>query len=485
VAIAFHQDIRARTLRGFLLVAGQRACSLLITAAGGILLARHLTPETFGVYAVIGFAVALTSTCGDLGLGAALVQRPAGATGIPLQVAFTAQIAVATLLAAALAGVAPVITHGLGLPANAIGPLRALCLLVPLAAVRMPSAVMLERELTYLPLMASETIETVTYFGVAVAVAVRGGGVWSFVVGAVAGRCLGLCALLCTAPWRPALRWRWSDLAPLLRFGASFQGSALVIAIRDSVVPTLIVSWSGVAAAGFLNWAASVAFLPLQVITVAGRVLFPALSTLQRNPEAFARALERALNRVAVILYPAALLLLVSADRLIPALYGSVWLPSVPAVRLFCLTAVVGGTVNLLIQGLYGLGQAKTVLYLNLLWATAVWALAAALVALFGFVGFAAASFIASIIMAGAACAALRPLQLKLRSAIRVPLTAATLSAGCFFLGAQWWADTSANLGLGLAGAGAAYLALLWHLGGPVWRGEVIEDCRRAWPGNR
>jgi O-antigen/teichoic acid export membrane protein len=188
---------------------------------------------------------------------------------------------------------------------------------------------------------------------------------------------------------------------------------------------------------------------------------------------------------VAVILYPAALLLLVSADRVIPALYGSAWLPSVPAVRWFCLTAIVGGTVNLLIQGLYGLGRAKTVLYLNLLWATAVWALATALVALFGFVGFAAASFIASIIMAGAAWAALRPLQLKLRSAIRVPLTAATLSAAFFFLGSQWWTDTSANLGLGLAGASAAYAALLWHLGGPAWRGEVIEDCRRAWPGNR
>ncbi len=481
LAIAVHQDIRARTLRGFLLVAGQRACSLLITAGGGILLARYLTPETFGVYAVVGFVVALASTCGDLGVGAALVQRPASATAMPLQVAFTAQLALAVVLGAALVALAPTLTRWLHLPADAIGPLRTLSLVLPLAALRTPSAVMLERELSYLPLMASETIETVTYFAVAVALAVAGAGVWSFVVGAVAGRCLGLSALLLATRWRPALRWRWRDLAPLLRFGASFQGSALVIAARDSVVPTLVVSWSGVAAAGFLNWAASVAFMPLQVIAVAGRVLFPALSALQQNPEAFARALERALNRVAAILFPAALLLLVSADRVIPALYGSAWLPSVPAVRLFCLTAVVGGPVNLLLQGLYGLGQAKTVLYLNLLWATAVWALATALVALVGFVGFAAASFLASIIMAGAACVVLRPWQLKLVSAIRAPLAAASLSALVFFVGSQWWADTSANLGLGLAGACVAYAALLGYLSGSAWRYEVLEDCRRAW----
>jgi O-antigen/teichoic acid export membrane protein len=483
--IAFYPDLRARTLRGFLVIASQRGCSLVITAVGGILLARHLTPDVFGVYAVIGFAVALTSTSGDLGLGAALVQRGVSPSGMAVQVAFTAQLILATLLGAGLIALAPAIVHRLSLPAEASGPLRMLSLLLPLAAVRMPCAVILERELAYLPLMASETIETVVYYGVAVLVAVGGGGVWSFVVGAVAGRCLALLVLLFTARWQPALRWRWSDLVPLLRFGASFQGSALVIAVRDSVVPTLVVAWSGVAAAGFLNWAASVAFLPLQVSAAAGRVLFPALSTLQHDPEAFARALERALNRVALLLYPAALLLLASADRLIPALYGNTWLPSVPAVRLFCLTAVIGGTVNLLMQSLYGLGQAKQVLYLNLLWATMVWVLTAALVPVLGFVGFAAASFVASVTMAGAASALLRRLPLRLARAIRTPLGAASLSALLLFTGSHVWADTRANLGLGLIGAGLAYAALLWHLGGPAWRGEVFEDCRRAWPKSR
>ena len=186
------------------------------------------------MYAVVGFVVALASTCGDLGVGAALVQRPASATAMPLQVAFTAQLALAVVLGAALVALAPRSPAGLHLPADAIGPLRTLSLVLPLAALRMPSAVMLERELSYLPLMASETIETVHRISRSRSrLPWQARGVWSFVVGAVAGRCLGLSALLLATRWRPALRWRWSDLAPLLRFGASFQGSALVIAARD------------------------------------------------------------------------------------------------------------------------------------------------------------------------------------------------------------------------------------------------------------
>jgi PST family polysaccharide transporter len=466
------------------LIAGQRVCSLLVTAAGGIVLARHLTPEAFGQYAVIGFAVALTSTTGELGLGAALVQRRIPATRMALQVAFTAQLTLGILMAAGLIGLAPAVVRWLGLSAEAAGPLRALSLLVPLAAIRMPPAVTLERELAYVPLMASEAIETAVYHGVAVIMAVGGGGVWSFVTGAVAGRVFALIAMLLATRWRPALRWRWSDLAPLLRFSLSFQGSALVIAARDAVVATLVVAWSGVAAAGFLNWAASVAFLPLQVSAVAGRVLFPALATLQHDPEGFARALERGVNRVGLILYPAALLLLASADRLIPALYGATWLPSVAAVRLFCLTAVIGGTVNLLMQGLYSLGQAKQVLYLNLVWATLVWAFTAALVPGLGFVGFALASLLSSAIVAGVASALLRCLPLRLEPAIRVPLAAASLSAVLFFAGSRVWADSWANLGLGLVGAVLAYAVLLWHGGGSAWRREVLDDCRRAWPGS-
>lgn len=46
--------LRGRTLRSFLLFGARRVVSLLVTAAGGIALARLLTPEKFGIVSIAG-----------------------------------------------------------------------------------------------------------------------------------------------------------------------------------------------------------------------------------------------------------------------------------------------------------------------------------------------------------------------------------------------------------------------------------------------
>src|SRR4029450_4775658 len=123
----------------------------------------------------------------------------------------------------------------------------------------------------------------------------------------------------------------------VLNVGALVQGSVLIGLAGDAVVPTFLTAWSGVAAVGYLNWAAMLAFLPLQVVSIAGRVLFPALSSLQAEPARFAEATERALNRVTTILYPAAALLLAGADPVVRLIFGEAWAPAVPAGRFFWL----------------------------------------------------------------------------------------------------------------------------------------------------
>src|SRR5262249_60214895 len=128
--------------------------------------------------------------------------------------------------------------------------------------------------------------------------------------------------------WGRSLSWNWDELAPVLKFGLLFQGSVLISVAGDAVVPTFVTAWSGVAAVGYLNWAATIAFLPLQVVSIAGRVLFPALSTLQAEPVRFAEATERALNRVTTVLHPAAALLLAGADPTVRLAFGAASAPA-------------------------------------------------------------------------------------------------------------------------------------------------------------
>ncbi len=475
--------LRDRTIRGFLLFGVQRVVSLLVTAGGGILLARLLTPNEFGLYAILLFAVGLGVTFSDLGLGAALIQRRDLDPVASLGVAFTANLALAIVLGAAIAALAPLIARWLGVPTDVTTPLRALAVLVVLSSLRMPAAVLLERQLAYLPLTIAETADTVVFYCVAVASALAGAGLLSFVFGAVAARVAGLAVLWSVARWKPILRWRWADLAPVLKFGMFSQGSAIISLARDAVVPVFVAAWSGIAAVGFLNWAAALAFLPLQLVSIAGKVMFPALSRLQGDAPRFADATERVLNRVAVILYPVVLLLLAGADPIVRLIYGERWLPAVPAIRLFCVTALVGGTSNILVHTLYSLGRADLVFRWNIVWAALVWGLTVAMVPWLGFIGFAVASACVAGTGVFMAMALRRLVPIRILPPLRVPLAAGVTSALVFAGLTALWIHDIPSLLIGGVASMLTYVGLAGLCGGAAWRVELMADLRTVLEG--
>ena len=476
--------LRGRTLRSFLLLGAQRVVGVVVTAGGSIALARLLTPKVFGLYAILVFVITAGVRSSELGLGAALIQRrdldPAAALGV----AFTATFGLALALGAAIAAAAPLVARWPGVSSDVTAPVRWLALLVVLSSLRMPAMVLLERRLAYFPLTVAETADTVTFHAVAIAAAIAGAGLWSFVMGALAARVVNLVVLWGAARWRPTLRWSWRELAPVMKFGILFQGSILVAIAGDAVVPIFVTAWSGVTGVGFLNWAATLAFLPLQVVSIAGRVLFPALSSLQADPKRFAEATARALNRVTAVLYPAAALLLAGADPVVRLIFGEAWLPAIPAVRCFCLSAIIGGTSTIFVHALYSLGRADIVFRLNLASAVLLWVITLVLVPWLGFVGFAVASV--SLACAGVSYTALsvrRLAPVRVLPAVRVPLAASLGSAAVLAALVGLWVHDLPSLLIAVGVSAGAYVVFAGFIGGAAWRVEFMADWRTVLQG--
>ena len=476
--------LRGRTLRSFLLLGAQKVVSVVVTAAGGIALARLLTPEVFGLYAILIFVITLGVRFSELGLGAALIQRRDLDLATGLSAAFTATFALALVLGAAIMAAAPLVERWPGVSSEVTAPVRWLALLVVFSSLRMPAMVLLERRLAYLPLTIAETADTVAFYLVAITAAVAGAGLWSFVLGALAARAANLAVLWSATRWRPTFSWNRRELIPVLKFGILFQGSVLIGVAGDAVVPTFVTAWSGVTAVGYLNWAATLAFLPLQIVSIAGRVLFPALSSLQTEPGRFAEATARAINRVTTILYPAAALLLAGADPVVRLVFGEAWVPAVPAVRCFCLSTIIGGTSTIFVHALYGLGRPDLVFRLNLASAALLWILTVALVPWLGFVGFAVAS--ATLACAGVSFTALslrRLVPLHVLTAVRVPLTASIGSAAVLAALAGFWIHDLPSLIAAVAVSAGAYVIFAGLIGGAAWRVEFLADWRTVLQG--
>ena len=110
--------LRGRTLRSFLLLGAQKVVSVVVTAAGGIALARLLTPEVFGLYAILVFVITLGVRFSELGLGTALIQRRELELATGLSAAYTATFVLALVLGAAIVAAAPLLTRWPGVTSD-------------------------------------------------------------------------------------------------------------------------------------------------------------------------------------------------------------------------------------------------------------------------------------------------------------------------------------------------------------------------------
>ncbi|MGH7260993.1 MAG: oligosaccharide flippase family protein, partial [Nitrospiraceae bacterium] len=325
------------------------------------------------------------------------------------------------------------------------------------------------------PATLSETLDVVTFNVVAVAAAAAGWGVWSLVVGVLAARLCGLTVLYCYAGWYPKWHWHPARLGELVRAGLPFQGVSFLVLARDAIVPVVVSAWNGITAVGLLNMAITIAALPLHVVSLVGRVLFPLLSGLQGDLHRFASATERALNRVATVIYPIAGILLVGAGLIVPLVLGERWVPSVPAIQLLCLSTIMSGTATVLVMALNSLGRAETVFRLNLFWTGGLWGLALVLVPLMGFVGYAVASVCQAATGVLALLALRRVIPVRVWRPIGGPFVASTASALAFW-GLVPWIHNILSLLAGGLFAMVVYAGLVAWMGGAVWRAELRED---------
>jgi PST family polysaccharide transporter len=225
----------------------------------------------------------------------------------------------------------------------------------------------------------------------------------------------------------------------------------------------------------------SLSSFPLQVVVSAGRVLRPALSQIRHDAAAFASATERALNGIAVMLCPLLLMMAVGADPIIRYVYGTAWLPAVPALRWLSAGALVGGLSTVLVYALHGLGRSDTVMRFNVLWTGLLWGLALVCIYRWGPIGFAIAHVCMAASGALTCVAVRRTVPIRVLSHIAHPMLAGGVAAGLFGVLTQEMVAGPVSLMLAAGAALLVYGLTLWLLCGTAWRNELMADWSRLW----
>lgn len=305
-----------------------------------MILARLLTPEEFGLVALATLAISYLSVLKDFGLGAALIQRRQDIEEAANTV-FTMNLIVGGLLTLATVAVAPAVAAYFDEPL--VTPvLRWLGLTFALNAIGAVHIVRLQRELEFGRKLIPDLGRSAVKGLVSVGLALSGYGVWSLVIGQLAGVLTAVILAWVVFPWRPRLRIKLGLARRLLKFGLSLMGLDGIHAVESNFDYLIVGRLFSNTALGIYTMAYRLPeLLGLTTLWIIAGALFPAFSSLQDRPALLRQSFLATLKYVELLMVPIAVGLFLVADPLVRVAFGRQWLEAIPVVRVLALFVLV------------------------------------------------------------------------------------------------------------------------------------------------
>ena len=357
-------------------------------------LARLLEPKQFGLVAIAAAVLGVVREMQDSGMMNALVYRRDDIERAAGSVLVFAPISGLVLYCAGFLA-APAISRVLG-DAGATNVIRVLLLLLLIGSAGTAPWAILERSMHYQARAKIDLASAVVQAAVAVGLAVGGAGVWSLVAGQLSGAAVAVAIAWTMLPWRPSPRQAdRTILRQLLRYGR-WSGAARIVNIANASVDNIVVArLLGVTPLGFYSVAFRLADLPVSLLgSIVGRVMFPVYSMLQDDLDSVRRAYLQNLQRIALVLPPITIGLMIDAKPIVLALLGAKWLPAVTPLRILGVWALVRSFAGPSVPVFDGRGKPHLGLLFTVIDAVVLITLLLVLVPRYGLYGAAAAQAI-------------------------------------------------------------------------------------------
>jgi len=307
-----------------------------------LFLARVLAPADFGLAAIATAVLGILQIFADLGVGAAIVQRPE-VSQRQLSALFWITVALSLVLAGGFILLIQPLARFYAAPD--LGPLLLLASgVLPVGAVGAIPVLLLQRRLSFLALAISDVVSATVNAGVAIAAALLGMGAASIVLGLLVGT--GVRSILVIAvEWehfRPRGQWGLGDARSFLAFGLFQIGDRLLRGFATRIDQILIGKFLGTTDLGYYSLAYGLVIQPVaRLASVVTRVTLPVYAKMQAELDRLARAFGGVLESLSTALVPLMVFLVAFATPVVTVLYDPRWQPSAPLLQLLAVAAML------------------------------------------------------------------------------------------------------------------------------------------------
>ena len=359
-------DLKQKTVSGVTWSFLEQVLARGINFVIGIVLARLLTPEDYGLVGMLGIFIGLSNVFIDGGFASALIQCK-NRTQEDLSTVQIINVGMSILLYAILFVCAPMIARFYEQPLlTSITRILSLSLII--GAFSSVSGTLLSIRIDFKTKAYISIIKSVLTGIIAIICAYCGMGVWALVVQGLTAAALTTLTTVAFVRWFPKTGFSKQSFKKLFSYGSKLLAATLISNIYDNIYSLVIGKTVSAAAVGQYSRAGHFPQLGNGVIAgMINRVAFPVLSRIQDDDERLLRVYDKYIQISCFLIFPILMGLCGCARPVILLLLTEKWAECIPLMQILCFACLFTGITTINLNLLYVKGRSDLVLKLEII----------------------------------------------------------------------------------------------------------------------
>lgn len=339
----------------------------LLYAVTGIVLARLLDQEDFGLIGAVLVFQAFASLFVDSGFSYALIQRKAPSR-LDYSTVLWFNLAVAAAIYVILFFCAPLIADCFQGDRRIVPISRVMFLSFILNASAIVQTNRLMKKMEVRMVAVSNAVGLFAGAVVGIWLAVAGYGAWAIVWQTLALNFTKSLVLWLTSGWLPLMRFSWRSLRSFFAVGSGMMASSFLNVLFQNIYSFFIGNRAGLAPLGYYTQADKWSKMGISSLSqVLTSSFLPALSAVQDDAERFARVTSKMNRFTSYLLFPAMGFLIVMATPVFHCLFGEKWDASIILFQLLLVRGVFTVLTSLYNNYVIALARTKLVVAMEVL----------------------------------------------------------------------------------------------------------------------
>lgn len=357
------ESLKNKTLNAFLWNFIQTVGVQGVRFITGIVLARLLSPEEFGLTAMVMVFVNVTQPFFDGGFGAALVQK-ASITPTEYNSVFYFNIFMGLFVAILIFLSAPWVAAFYNQP-RLILMTRALSVILVINSFGLVQSAILTKQINF-KIQTKAVFFSGIFSGIfGIGLALIGFGVWSLVFQQILNAMLIMLCLWVLNDWRPSLSFSFQSLRAMFPFGSRIMASGVLSIASENLYTMVIGRILSARDLGLFTRAQNLEALPASSLSMlVSKVIFPVFSSIQDDIVRVKSALKKVLKMTAFLSFPLMIGMAAASHAFVMVLLGEKWIECIPYLQLFCVVGLLYPIEEINLNLLLSLGRSD--LYLRL-----------------------------------------------------------------------------------------------------------------------